>query len=156
MADINELQFFRIVDPRGLVFLPRFRHLIEQIKDINTDRFYDYIINIVMNPAVWLVLLHDKENIIKGFLWANVDILEEQIYIRAFSVDREYQSLNGEIEKKAVKYLFDLPIDERFKKKIVMSTTRAKACEKFGWKRSEKVLMEIENDKPDEDVPTGQ
>jgi len=161
LLDINDLIFIRVIDPAAFRAIPRY--LFEQIKgtdDVMIDRLNQCASEIlttpvvnengqlirIPNPIVCIASLHDIARQIKGFLWAEIDIIERHIFVQAYSVDKEYQSNNGAVEKRMVKYLFDLPIPDEFKTKIKMATLQPKVFEeKFGWKRSNKVLMEIEN-----------
>ena len=160
MPKIDELTFVRAIDPAVVQAIPRY--LFEQIKDMDEQKIemiYGYATSIltvpavnaigqivsVPNPLIWMVIMHDVSHQIKGFLWAKIDIIERRIFVQACSVDRDYQGTNGAVEKRVVDYLFGLPIPDDLKQKIVMSTSRPKACEKHGWHRSKKVLMEIEN-----------
>lgn len=161
MSKFQELRFFPVIDPGFFEFVPQY--LFEQIKEINPeaiDRIYKYgssivtSINIgpegqlmrVPNPLVKVAVLFDIKNEIKGFLWAEIDVVENRIFVQAYSVDRKYQSKNGEAIQAMIDYLWNLPIDEKFKRKIVTSTARPKALERRGWKCSEKILMELKNE----------
>jgi len=154
LAKIDELTFQRVITPRVIP-----RYLFEQFDGMDAqkiDMIYGYaedIITIptvnnsgqivkVLNPLIWFVVLQDISHIIKGFVWFEIDPIERYIYIQAFSVDKEYQSNNGSVNKKLIDYLFSLPIPDDLKQKIVMATNRPNVCQKQGWERSKKVLME--------------
>lgn len=161
MPNLEELKFVRIIVPELFAFIPRY--LFEQIKEIDEeaiDAIYENAASImtvpVMNekgvvvgrlPAVnvWIAGLHDISHQIKGFLWAEFDIIEKRIFVQACSVDKEYQSNNGELLEKVKSYLLNLPILPEFKQKICWSTIQPKAFERRGFKRSQKILMEYKN-----------
>ena len=161
LVNINDLIFVRVIDPAVFQIIPRY--LFEQIKEMDAvmiDHLYQFASEIltipvvnengqlirIPNPIVCIAVLHDIARQIKGFLWAEIDIIERHIFVQACSVYKEYQSNNGEVERRMVKYLFDLSIPPEFKTKIKMATLRPKVFEeKFGWNRSKTVLMEISN-----------
>jgi ribosomal protein S18 acetylase RimI-like enzyme len=79
--------------------------------------------------------MHDEVHVIKGFVWAEIDLIEKLLYIQALSVDREYQGVNRDVEKAVADEMFkiiDQSKDFGLKNKIVMTTTRPKALEKAG------------------------
>ncbi|GAG06433.1 unnamed protein product [marine sediment metagenome] len=156
---LEDLKFVRIIDPQLFAVIPRY--LFEQIKELNgemIDAIRENATNILTVPVmnekgvvvgtlpklnVWIAALYDVDLGIKGFLWANFDGIEKCIYVHACSVDKEYQSADGAFINKVVEYLRSLPISEKFKNKILMSTSRPKAFEKRGWNRSKKIFMEF-------------
>ena len=161
MPDINDLKFWRVTDPAVFQVIPR--RLFEQIKELDDEmieNFYQFGTEIltvpvvrngklcrVPNPIIWIAVLHDVAHEMKGFVWAEFNIIEKHIFIQAYSVDKEYQSTNGATEKKVVDYLFSLPVPDEIKTKIKMVTARPKVFEeKHGWKRSNNVLMELDNE----------
>jgi len=155
-----ELKFLRIVDPNAFESIPRY--LLEQIKgydDEKINRLYQYAPSILTiigmdngqfvrmpNPLVHIAILIDDKHIIKGFFWFQFDPIDKVTFIQEYSVDPEYQSMNGDLLNKAKDYLMSLPIGDEYKKTIRWATTRPHAFEKQGHKRSEKVLMEIDNE----------
>ena len=161
MSKIDELKFVRIIDPAVIQAIPRY--LFEQIKDNDEkkiDMIYAYASEMltlpsfnnygqlvrVANPAIWFAIMHDISHQIKGFLWVDIDLIERHLYIQACSVDKEFQSNSGAVNRKILDYLFGLPIPDEFKQKIQMATLRPKEFERKGWKRSKNVLMEIYNE----------
>lgn len=159
---LDELKFTRIVVPDLFALIPRY--LFEQIKELD-DEAIDAIrgnATLIMTvpimdengkvtgqlPAlnVWIALLYDADLGIKGFLWVEIDLIEKRIFVQACSVDKEYQSTDGAFSKKVVDYLRSLNIPDEIKSNIQLATTTPKAYEKFGWKRTNKVLMELKNE----------
>jgi hypothetical protein len=158
---IDELKFQRVVDPAIIQVIPH--RLFEQIKELDKDKIdmlyacandiltLPAVNNLgqlvrVANPVIWFAVLHDIAHVIKGFLWVEIDVIEEHLYIQAFSVDKKYQTKDGAVNKKLIDYLFNLPIPDKLKQKIKMATINPKAAEKWGWKRSKNALMEINKD----------
>ena len=118
MRKLDELMFVRIVVPELFALIPRY--LFEQIKELDDDAI-DTIrgnaVSIMTVPVVnekgvvigrlpavnvWIAALYDLDLGIKGFLWAEFDIIERRIFVEACSVDKEYQSANGEFINKVV------------------------------------------------------
>ena len=159
MPDINELQFVRLITFEAFNVIPR--SLFESIKDIDSatiDRIYANSAEIMTVPvvdqkgivvarmpaqSVWVAVLQDVAHIIKGFIWAEFDVIEQRVFIQACAVDREYQSNNGEVLQKITDYIRSLPLPDDMKNNIQMATTQPKAFEKFGCRRSKRVLMEL-------------
>lgn len=161
MPDIKELRIIRIIDPNIFGMLPPLRRLLKQV-DGYDDRKIDTLIACgssiittiirdekgnflrIPNPLIHIATLVDENNAIQGLLWAQIDVIDRQIYIRLLSIDKKYQSITaGNINKMITEYLFNLPIDDTFKKKIVAATVHPKAYERNGWKKCRLTLMEI-------------
>jgi hypothetical protein len=169
MSDVSELTFTRVIDPFVFNLIPR--HLFEQIDELDKEGIDNMIscgssiitssvfndkgaLLRIPNPLVHIVVMTDTENKIRGFFWAKIDVIEKQIFIYASSVDKKYQSNSSAVSDAVIKYLFDLPVDKSFKRKVVSVTTRPKAFERYGWVRSKQVLMEKENKDVLEDTTT--
>jgi len=159
---IDELKFVRIIVPELFAVIPR--SLFENIKELD-DEMIDTIrknaTSIMTVPVmnekgvvvgnlpkvnVWIALLYDTELGIKGFLWAEFDVIENRIFIQACSVDKAYHSNDGAFIKKGVEYLRSLPLPNEMKNNIQLATTKPKAYERRGFKRSEKVIMRLNNE----------
>lgn len=167
MSDINNLKFVRLITSEAFNAIPR--ALFESIKEIDSytiDRIYANSAEIMTVPvvdqkgivvarmqaqSVWVAVLYDIVNVIKGFVWIEFDVIEQRVFIQACAVDKEYQSNNGEVLQKMVDYIRSLPLPEEMKNNIQMTTTKPKAFEEFGCKRSKKVLMELHNEQDDKD-----
>ena len=160
----NDLKFIRIITYQAFNMIPRY--LFEQIKDLGdgenrVDNIYAQGLSILMipvirngmfsyepNPNVHIAVLADDEHMVKGFVWAEIDLVSKHIFVHAISLDKEYQSPNSAVENIVMDYLFEIPDSPEFKdtglkKKIQLATTRPKAYERFGCKRSKMILMEI-------------
>jgi hypothetical protein len=145
-----------------LTLIPRY--LLEQVKEIDEktiDAIYTYASDIMTYPvvneegivvgriaktSVWVAVLQDVAHIIKGFIWADLDPIERKVFIQGCSVDKEYQSNNGEVLRYMIDYIRSLRIPEEWKNNIQMTTTQPKAFEKAGCKRSRRILMELKNE----------
>jgi len=174
VPELEELKFVRIVVPELLGVIPRY--LFEQIKELDDEAIdtiranaglimtvpimaeNGQVIGRLPTTNVWIALLYDTDNGIKGFLWAEFDIIGKRIFVQACSVDKEYQSTNGEFISKVVKYLRGLPVPDDMKNNIQLATITPKAFERRGWKRTKLIQMELhdESEKTDEQsVPDG-
>lgn len=150
MKTFDELQFVRITDPNMFSLIPR--KLFDQVKgsEYKIDRIYQFGAMLLASPLTFFYLLLDKDHQIGGILWAEMNPLDDQIKVHAFSVDKEYQQnlsgkfkLNSRALKTALELLRKLQKDHGLDSKIEIVTLRPRAYEKAGWKRSKKCLMEI-------------
>lgn len=156
-SSTEKLRFVKAIDPNVFKWIPR--QLYEQIDGIEDYQIDNLIacgmhtmnrfiakngeLILVPNPMVHIAVLADDQNMIRGFIWADIDVIEELIFVQAASVEKKYQ---GDFKRRIVDYLFGLDIDPRCKHRIRMATMNPEAAERCGWKRSKMVLMEIEND----------
>ena len=160
----KDLTFVRIITAEAFGLIPRY--LIEQIKDFEgrADSVYAYGLSILMtpsvrngviiwipNPLVHITALIDKDHIIKGVVWVEVDLIYKHLVVHALSLDKEYQSAGSAVENMVMDYIFKIPDAPEFRgvginKKAQLTTTRPKAYEKFGCKRSKRIIMEIEDE----------
>lgn len=158
MAKLDDLKFVRTYE---FTYIPRY--LFEQTKEMDSetiDRVYafnSYIANCF--TTLLYVLLNDSHEI-KGVLWAEIDVLNARFFVRHLSVDKEYQSMDGQLIKKVRDFLFSLDTGPELKKEIWFLTTHPQAYEKaIGAERSKKILMEItdgtNNTKRDNGPDTG-
>jgi hypothetical protein len=144
--DMNDLRWIRVFTP---LHIPK--HLVEQVRDrdYSVDDFYTYHeINCLrdtdqgptLNPLSHLYVLADKENIIKGFLWFTVEALSKDIIIQTYSVEKEYWN-QGQAVKKLADHVKDIRKRASLQK-IYWITNYPKHSERYGFKRSDSVLME--------------
>jgi len=165
LPDINDLKFVRLITAEAFRAIPRY--LFEMVKEIDSDtidRIYKYgsgimtipvvnkqgqLVGSMPSPGVWVAVMHDVVNVIKGFVWMELDVIEQRVFVQACAVDREYQS--GDVINRVVDYIKSIPMPDEMKKNIQFATTRPKAFEKMGWTRSNKVLMELSHEVPKSD-----
>lgn len=144
--DFEKLRFVRIFDP---IHIPV--ELVEQIRDrkFTVERFYEYqkIVclsttpeGVVLNPLNLLFVIVNEENLVKGFLWAVVSPLSQDLVINTFSMHKDYWC-KGEavrlVEAKAKEILKEANLN-----RVYWITNYPKHSEKYGFKRSKGVLME--------------
>lgn len=142
--NFDELKFVRLTQPEQFSLIPR--TLFEQIKGRNfiIDRIYQFGPIALSNPFTHLyVLAEESTAIIKGFLWAEINPYTEGLSVITFSLDKEYQSANGKAIKCAKELLDKIAEENKLTGKMEMVTIRPKAYEKAGWRKSEKIMMEI-------------
>lgn len=159
MPDIKDLKFLRLIIAEAFNAIPR--ALFESIKEIDSDtieRIYansadimtipvvdqkGVVVGRLPAPSVWIAIMLDIAKEVKGFVWMEFDVIEQRVFIQAYAVAKDYQSSNGEVIRYVVDYIKGLQISEEMKNNIQSATTRPKALEKIGWKRSKRVLMEL-------------
>ncbi|MHC4739976.1 MAG: hypothetical protein ACYS9Y_13800 [Planctomycetota bacterium] len=143
MPDIEELKFVRTYD---FEYVPKY--LLDQIDDCDSDmteRIYKFGRMFASSPLTLLYVMIDKVNVVKGVLWAEINIIDALIFIRLLSVAKEYQSSCGHTLEKVKEFLFGLDTGPELKKEIRFLTTRPKAYEKTGAVNSSRILMELTN-----------
>lgn len=158
MPDSDELQFVRVIDPNIFIELQP-RELLEQIKDRDWDvddllYFAPLIMTqIIANDAGQIVSIPNKlqqfywltntNKVIKGVLWLSLDPLTKRLMVNLLSVDKEYQSKNGDLLEKTRDFAKAIAEAEGLKDKILWTTTRPGKFEKVGAKQSNKKIMEV-------------
>lgn len=148
MPDFNDLRFVQINNPGtspeviDMIFRRIPKVLFEQVKDIefNIELLYKAPSRFINGVNVRFYVLTDDTDVIKGILWASVNLLTEKIQISILSVEKEYQFSNA-IEK-TLEFIRSWQ-GENENLKIQIMTTRPSAYEKAGFVKSKQVLMEI-------------
>ena len=138
MPDINDLRFIRIYD---FHLIPE--HLLKQVRDLGypPERLYMLGEAIMKNPFALLYALADQEHKIQGVLWATINPLDEIMYVQLLSMDRSFQN-RGQAITVTIENL------EKIRENMNLNgirwlTTRPRAFEKHGFKRSKRILMEV-------------
>ena len=136
MKDFNELQFVRITNAEMFWMIPR--KLFDDIKEksYDVDMLYK-MAGQYLSPTSFMFLLVDAAAQIKGFLWFYLNLLNKKAQVNILTVDSEYQGSMA-IQKTA-EFIKSLDKDLT----IEIMTSRPKAFEKAGFKRSETLIMEI-------------
>ncbi len=128
----DSLEFLRIYD---INLVPRY--LFEQVeRDWEVDAVYKASDFINRNPTTMLWVLMNDNHEIKGVLWCNLNYINDSIFSHVLSIDKEHQG-QGKYSIKAIEEL------SKFKKKIKWLTTTPEVFEKFGYKKSKYVYMEV-------------
>lgn len=140
-GDIDNLQFVKLKFPELIPI-----DLIESVKGrtFTPIQFYKYQKDNVDNPYNYLFALVDTQKRIHGYLWAEMNVLDESLFINTFSVNKLYWG-KGKAIPKAITFLKELKT--RIKaKRVFWITTNEKFFLKNGFKRSKNVLMEYNLD----------
>lgn len=85
--------------------------------------------------------LYDDKSVIHGILWISYSLMTHKLWVNLFSVDKEYQDSNN-METAMEHIRKNCKIQGITTVNVV--TTRYKAFEKYGAKKSKLVNMEIE------------
>jgi hypothetical protein len=140
---IDDLKFVRLTQPQLFTLIPRY--LFEQVKGASfiIERVYELGPAALANPLTLLYVLAEKKTgRIKGVLWAEVNLFNDNLVVHVYSVDKEYQG-NGTLAK-GLEFI-RLVLKGTSVDKIQMSTNRPKAFErKQGWSPSEQTIMELD------------
>lgn len=137
VPDIDDLSFVRLRIPS---LIPR--ELVEAVKGrtFSVEQFMDYQESQVDNPYNFLYALVDLDKKIRGYLWAESNVLDGSLFVNTFSIEKQFwgkgESLN--IVHELLKNLKELVQAPR----IFWITTNEKFFIKHGFKRSRNCLME--------------
>lgn len=136
MKDFNELQFVRITNTEMFWMIPR--KLFDDIKDKNYDVEMLYkMTGQYLSPTSFMFLLVDEYSKIKGFLWFYLNLLNKKAQVNILTIDPDYQG--SKAIQKTAEFIKSLDKDLT----IEIMTSRPKAFEKAGFKRSETLILEI-------------
>lgn len=152
MARVSELKFVRIDRADLFNLIPR--SLFEQIpdRDYEVEDLYKYMPLVLQevvnaegkrqpNPFVHIYAMVDSQSHIKGVLWADIDPIDKKMRVLALSVDKAYQ---GGAIKEAVAFLATIIAPTELKRTIDFVTTRPRAYERAGAKRSKEIILTLE------------
>ncbi len=147
----DDLKFVRLrtdisTDPDGSLARMLFNRipieLFKQIKnsDFKIERIRQFAPLALMQPLTFFYILSTDDDKIKGFLWAEINPLTENLFVHTLSIDKEYQG--GDALEKAFDFIDQIRQEQNLKK-IQMVTVCPKTYEKkHGWVRSKKIIME--------------
>ena len=134
---VSKLEFVRLKIP-SLIPLD----LIEAVKGrtFSPQQFVAYQEQQIDNPGNFLYALIDAEKKIQGYLWAELNILDNTLFINTFSISKDFWGKGAGIQK-AID--FAATLKEKTKSpRVLWVTTNQKFFEKHGFKRSKNSLME--------------
>ena len=142
--DFENLRWVKLYNPE---IIPQ--KLIEEIRGrtYSVEEFYEYQKINKENPGNLLYAIADNDNKIRGYLWAEMNALDESLFINTFSIDKEYWN-KGEAIDFAIEFLRDLKdkIKARF---VYWMTTNSRFFMKKGFKESKHHLMIYEGEEED-------
>lgn len=151
MPEIKDLQFIRLTDDKPAWVKPSLinlvpRYLFDQIDILDKDGIdLIYHSSFLCDPLNWFVVMHDEQRKPQGFFWAIICPVEKRIVLYAVSINRNYQKFKTELNKRVIDYLYNLPVNDVYKKTIICEVSKSKALEAYGWVRSKRTLMEWTN-----------
>jgi len=134
---LEELKFVKLKIPR---LIPR--EIIESVKGrtFTADQFYTYQDSQVKNPYNHLFALINESKKIVGYFWAEMNLLDNSMFVNTFSISKEYWDKGQAIEK-AINLLKEL-VSKTRASRVFWITTNEKFFLKKGFKKSKNVLME--------------
>lgn len=132
------LTFVPVTEPR---LIPR--HLLEQIKnrDWSVDKWYQLQEAMKGEMTNLLFAAVDDEYKIRGFLWMIFDPFTETLVVNNFSLERAYQG--GGVPMRFVRGFVRKIMKDLSVTKTVWLTDKPGVFERYGFKRSKNVLMEL-------------
>lgn len=138
---IDTLQFVRLKLPRLIPL-----ELIESVKGrtFTPEQFYRYQEAQKDNAYNHLYALINEEKKIHGYLWAEMNSLDNSLFVNTFSISKDYWGKGS-----AIPMVIDFlrVLKERTKApRIFWITTNEKFFAKHSFKRSKNVLMEYNLD----------
>jgi hypothetical protein len=127
------------ITPEYITYVPRY--LLEQLPDNDWDlnRVYELIPRLVNNPFNRMGLFLEKDSTVKGFMWATINPLSERLHVHILTVDEKYHG-KGVIGE-ATGILNKIK-KQTHMKKIVFQTSVPEKFERWGFEKSNQVLME--------------
>lgn len=144
-----EFYFDRILDGKLLRLCPK--GILSQIEGVTPemiDRIQVFAPLLVAAQTNYIYGAFDKDsNRFCGLLWCGLDIIESCIFVRFFSMKKEYQ---GGALKKAIEFLFEDFKESKVEKKIICVTARPKAFYEAGFKDTKYSHLIYEQGEEDE------
>ncbi len=120
------------------------RYLFEQIpkRDWVVEDLYKWGSVFMQSPLNLLFVLRNIANKVKGVLWITVDPVLKMACVNIYSIDRKYQTKNGEAIKRALRFIRENADKRGLKEKILWTTTRPKAFVRAGCRLSDRIVVE--------------
>ncbi len=136
-----KLEFVRLKLPRLIPL-----ELIEAVKGrtFTPEQFYKYQEAQGDNPSNFLYALIDEGKKIHGYFWAEMNSLDQSMFVNTFSISKEFWG-KGKAIPMVIEFLAKLK--EKVKpSRIFWITTNERFFLKHGFKRSKNCLMEYNID----------
>lgn len=137
---MRDLTIIPLPDAR---LVPKF--LVEQVKDRewSVQEWYDYQ-QADKSEANLLLGVINQDHAVVGFIWMTLDGFSKWVFINTLSVSPAYQG-KRKLIKFVHRYIRDLA--KRLEMtRVIWVTDRPRALEKYGYSRSDSVLMEVKLD----------
>lgn len=134
---LSKMEFVRLRIPRLIPV-----ELIEAVKGrtFTPERFIEYQERVLDSPSNFLYVLVDEERVIHGYLWAELNGLDDSLFINTFSVSKKFWG-KGEAMKIAIDLAAKLK-EKTGAPTVYWCSTNEKFFIKHGFKKSKIVLME--------------
>jgi len=134
---IDSLSFVRLKIPRIIPI-----DLITNVKGrtFTPEQFYRYQESQIDNPYNHLYVLVDDAKKIHGYLWAEVNVLDNSLFVNTFSVNKKYWG-KGKAMPVAMRFVANLR-EKTKSPRVFWITCNIKFFEKHGFHTSKQVLME--------------
>lgn len=138
-SDLSKLEFVRLKIPRLIPL-----DLIDAVKgrSFTPEQFIKYQEQQVDNPGNFLYALIDPDKKIQGYLWAELNMLDNALFISTFSISKAYWGKGAGI-KKAVEFVAQLK-EKTKSPRVLWCSTNEKFFMKHGFRRAKQVLMEFQ------------
>lgn len=127
------------ITPAYFNYVPRY--LLEQLPDNNwdLDRMYVVIPKLANSTFNRMGLFMEKDNTVKGFMWVTVNPLSEKLHVHVLVIDEAYRGRGVIGEAKGI---LNKMKKQTQMKQIVFQTSDPEKFERWGFVKSDQVLME--------------
>lgn len=134
---VKDLTFVRLKIPKLIPY-----ELVDAVKGrtFTPEQFYRYQEAQIDNPYNYLYAMIDEGKKIHGYLWAEMNILDNSLFVNTFSITKDFWG-KGEAIAKVIEFLATLK-EKIQATRVFWVTTNEKFFLKHGFKRSKNVLME--------------
>jgi hypothetical protein len=137
VQDVSKLEFVRLKIPRLIPIA-----LIEAVKGrtFTPEQFIKYQEQQIDNPGNFLYALIDSDKKIQGYLWAELNMLDNTLFISTFSIAKSFWGKGAGIQK-AIEFVATLKKKTK-SPRVLWCSTNEKFFIKHGFRRAKQVLME--------------
>lgn len=138
---LEQLTFVKLKLPRLIPY-----ELIDNVKGrtFTPEQFYEYQESQIDNPFNFLYALIDDARKIHGYLWAEINVLDNSLFVNTFSISKDYWG-KGKAIPKVMDFLRTV-VGKTKSPRVFWITTNEKFFLKNGFRRSKNVLMEYNLD----------
>ena len=114
------------------------KELIEQVSFVESDEFYNTMKEAWKYPNDFIYAMIDETHAIKGYLWYQVNLMNNSIFINTISICEEWKN-TGKV--KEIAELIKKDMLQMGLKKAFFLTDKPAFYEKMGLVRSKEVLL---------------